>query len=291
MVSVKYKDREIERRGPFQHVGDECLADLLSVYDYECSTNVICLFVSFSTLADSLQSTSPVFVELRRSVKEGRKALRAKALALFREEYEANILQQGQLIGEFIQEFNKDKVEDDLRKRKTRAKTKATVLEVANLIPASEKESVNGATAGSQKNSEKSPKEQEGAAQGEGSALQPHESLLRSVRHPDTYKKAVCDEDEPVSQLVLNDTDSGDSVADSELELSKVAIHEQDENDQLETLAAIEPEADPNVTADDSALMAQPLASMAPADLDADLEASLEMAEVGGTLSRPNSAI
>lgn len=275
-MSVKYKDREVDRRGPGQHVGDECIAGCTSVYDFECSTNVICLFIPYSAFEQLLNTRSKAASGLILFVKNSRKLLRIKVLDLFKEEYEANILNQGQLIGEFIEEFNRDKQEAGLRKRTAKKKTKMTVIEFGTTSMLQEKDSLNKMTTGSQKMmpltlTSSIPQK---ILEEDKCHIQPQDLILNLIRHPDTYKKSMEIEVDPSPEPLLEDTDS------SELEGSKLNGLDEDDLAVDEAVPTAEPEPDPNVTVDDSALMARPVASMAAADLTLRLEASLEMAEV-----------
>lgn len=270
VVSVKYKDREIETRGPNQYLGDECIAEVSSVYNYECTTNVICLFIEYSTFSDNLRFKSKTYLELKKVSKQSRKNLRFKALDLFKEEYEANILNQANLIGEFIEEFNLDKLNNENKLRKDKTKIKSTNVEQSSPTPPPEKESQNSA-AGSQRLVLKTPSISMNNQPDQNSILP---SLFKSIRHPETYKKGSDHEEQPQSDLVLKETES--SFFESQFELEN-----QEDEDDLEKAGAIATEdIDLNITVDDSFLMADPVASMASSDLSVQLEASLDMAEV-----------
>ena len=225
VVSIKYKDKEIDKRGPNQHVGDECISGLSSIYSYQCSTNVICLFVSYEFIEGFVNKRSTSFGPLRKFVSKCKKNLKQKALASFQSE--ANLFSQGKLIGEFIEELNKANEEEKMHGMKKRKDTtKITNVEIeqqdekkdfqlnskdsnSKFVSISEKAKVISPNIG--------PRGKEGFL-----GLNRLEWSFKITRAPNSYKKSQVQEDTPEPE-VESVSDEPSNVSDySEIEDSEV---------------------------------------------------------------------
>lgn len=103
VVSIKHKGKEIARRGPNEYVGDESLFRVASPYDYECSSTVFCLLMTYESIIEVINERSPVFASLLKVVGRNREALVKATKDTF--QYEANILSQGRMIGKYLKKM------------------------------------------------------------------------------------------------------------------------------------------------------------------------------------------
>ena len=286
VVSIKYKGREIDGRGPNQHVGDECFLMVSSTYDYECANAVVCLFLPYTAIAEVVGERSKSFAQFLKVVRQNRGGLKQAVKNTCQSE--ANLFSPGLSIGKYTTKMLKI----FSRQKKTKAKTKLMALSTMK-VKAMRVQKTRARDGGF--TSPRSPLLEGPLSPGlspgfsmKMAALSPSpeepptaQSVVHShgrwqVRHPDFLAKPreeVRSPKIPPEELKINlsELEGQGGMPDS---LPDESLGDEEEFYQ--------PKLDPNgdQVLEDSFLIGDPIASLAHADIELEPEASLEMAEV-----------